>query len=173
MTTTRAGFALLLIGLFAGAAAKGKRTRHPVGFTFELPEKWRWEEAADGGVLLPQGVVVDPDKEDNPEVYSINGSYREATSERQYIEGLKADFKAANIAIDRGGDLENFTVPGSGGVIYTFDFTHPKHKVPYRMRVFAMTPKGRVMLLIASGHRQKLEQRDKLLREVARSLDWK
>ena len=171
---TRLRFVLLfLLVLCAAAVAKGKRTRHPLGFTFELPEKWRWEAADDGGVLLPQGVVVDPDKEDNPEVYSISGTHRELSSERQYISGVKANLKESGVEIDRGGDLENFSMPGLGGVIYTFDFVHPKHKVPYRIRVFAMTPKGRVMLLIASGHRQRVEQRDKPLREIARSLDWK
>ncbi|MBM3735764.1 MAG: hypothetical protein FJW39_08250 [Acidobacteria bacterium] len=171
--STRAAAATIMILLCAAAAAKGKKMRHPVGFSFELPDKWKWEQASDGGVLLPPGVVVDPDKEDNPEVYSINGSYRDTHSERAYIDGLKADFKASKIEIDRGGDLESITSPGLAGVVYTFDYTHPRHQAPYRMRVFAMTPGGKLLMLIASGQRAKLDSRDKPLREVAKSLAWK
>lgn len=62
---------LLLAVIPAALLAKGKKTLHPRGFSFELPDRWKWELAEQGGVLLPPGVVVDPEREDNPEVYSI------------------------------------------------------------------------------------------------------
>jgi hypothetical protein len=154
--------------------AKGKRTLHPRGFSFELPDRWKWEPAEQGGVLLPPGVSVDPEKEDNPEVYAIRIPAEDGpNAERRYIEELKADLRTSKITADRGGDLENFPAPGIGGVIYTFDFTHPRQKVAFRIRVFAMSSKGRTILLTANGHRLKVESRDRLLREVARSFAWR
>lgn len=156
------------------AFAKGKKTTHPAGFSFELPDKWKWEHAGQGGVLLPPGVLVDPEREDNPEVYSILlPAAQHNGAEREYIEDLKAGLKGSKILPDRGGDIESFSEPGLGGVIYTFDFAHPRQKVPYRIRVFAMSAKGKLLLLIANGHRAKVESRDRLLREVARSFNWR
>jgi len=57
-------------------------------------------------------------------------------------------------------------------VIYTFDFTHPERNAPYRIRVFAMQHKGRPLLLVATGQRERLMARDAVLREIARSIEW-
>ncbi len=165
---------VLTLLVCARGFAKGKKTAHPAGFIFELPEKWKWEAAEQGGVLLPPGVVVDPEKEDNPEIYSIRVPRSQGSAaERDFIEDLKAELKGSNIVPDRGGGIENFSEPGLGGAIYTFDFAHPRQKVPYRIRVFAMSAKGKLLFLIANGHRAKVEARDRVLREVARSFHWK
>ena len=171
-TSSRRSLLAALAYPCAVALAKGKKMKHEAGFLFELPDKWKWEDASAGGVLLPPGVAVDPDREDNQEVYSIHAQ-RGVSSERAYVERIRADLKGAKIEIDRGGDLENFSAPGRPGIVYTFDFAHPKLQTPHRVRIFAMTPKGSLIVLQATGLRQKLEQRDRLLREVARSLDWK
>ena len=165
---------VLTLLLCSSGFAKGKKTAHPAGFSFELPDKWKWEFAERGGVLLPPGVIVDPEKEDNPEIYSFRLPASESNAaERNYVDDLKAELKGSKISPDRGGDIENFSEPGLGGVIYTFDFLHPRQKVPYRIRVFAMSAKGKLLFLIANGHRAKIETRDRVLREIARSIAWR
>lgn len=86
---------------------------------------------------------------------------------------MRADLKRSKIVPDRGGDLENFSQPGLGGVVYTFDFVHPRQRAAYRIRVYAMSARGRLLFLVASGHRARIEAKDRVLREVARSITWR
>lgn len=171
--------AALLIVLAALAAApppawaKGKKVRHPqIGFRLNLPDHWKFEPAEMGMTLLPPGVTVDPKREDNPEVYSAWAIEWDHITEEEYIKSLRERFKHSNTKLEREGDVEAFSTPGRPGVIYTFDFLHPEHKGPYRIRVYAMQHKGRPLLLVATGQRDKLAARDALLREIARSVEW-
>jgi hypothetical protein len=163
---------------FAGArvALAKRRVKHPLGFRVELPDGWTAENAEVGMTLLPPGVKVDPEREDNPEVYTIWSAQDDQTTEQEYIEGVRARFRAGKIAVEREGDVQRFALPRKGegisGVVYTFDFVHPERKAPYRLRVFAMTTRGRQLLLIAQGVREKVEGRDRMLREIAASLYW-
>ena len=164
--------AVLVPVLMLAAVTKPKRYKHPLGFSFELPAGWNVEDAAVGSTLLPPGVKVDPNREDNAEVYAVWSVEDDQSTEKDYIEGLRQGFRKSSIKIDREGDLEVFSSPGKPGVIYTFDFVHPKRNIACRIRVFSVTAKGKPILLVATGEREKLAQRDRLLREVARSFEW-
>lgn len=175
-TTTRRSLflaSMLSLGTRLAHAAKGKRHRHAtLGFRVQLPDGWRSENAELGMTIIPPGLNVDPNREDNPEVYSLWSVEADKTSEEEYIKTLRARFKQSGTKVERDGDLEPFSMPGRAGVIYTFDFTHPERNAPYRIRVFAMQHKGRPLLLVATGQRERLMARDAVLREIARSIEW-
>ncbi len=167
---------MLLVALSAAgiafAAIKGKRVKHPLGFRAFLPDGWQAEPADAGMTLSPPGGAIDNKREDNPEVYSLWPVEADKTSEEEYIKSLRERFKHTGMKVDRGGELEAFSAPGRPGVIYTFDFIHPEHKTPYRIRVFAFQHKGRPLLLVATGQRERLVARDAVLREIARNSEW-
>lgn len=164
---------VLITGFTPAAFGKGKKVRHPqIGFRINLPDHWKSEPAEMGMTLLPPGVVVNPQREDNPEVYSAWAIEWDHITEEEYIKSLRERFKRSNTKLEREGDVEAFSTPGRPGVIYTFDFIHPDHKSPYRIRVYAMQHKGRPLLLVATGQRDKLAARDAVLREIARSVEW-
>jgi hypothetical protein len=132
-----------MVGLAAAPAeARGKRYRHALGFQLELPDKWIAEPAASGATLEPPDAKVDPQREDNPEVYWVWAPEAEGGSEQEYVKTIRSNFKEAGIEVERGGDLEGFSTPGHPGVIYTFDFEHPKDGKQYRMRIYAMQHNG-------------------------------
>ncbi|MEZ5355215.1 MAG: hypothetical protein R2762_21490 [Bryobacteraceae bacterium] len=165
--------ALLMAVAAVPVQAKGKRYRHPVGFQIQLPDRWTAEPAPAGATIQPPDAKVDPGREDNPEVYWLMAPEVEGTTEQEYVQGVREDLKGSRIAVERDGDLEGFSEAGRPGVIYTFDFVHPTDKKEYRIRIFAMQHNGKTLLLIAKGQRAKVEARDKVLREVARSIEWK
>lgn len=163
----------MVLAALAGVPLWAKRRyKHPLGFRVELPDGWNIEESKLGGVLLPPGVKVDPNREDNPEIYTLWSPEDDNSSERAYIQGVREQLKAGNVAVDRGGDLEQFSSPGRGGVIYTFDFLHGPSRVQHRIRVYAMQNRGRSLLVIAQGLRDKLAAREVVLRAIARSVEW-
>ncbi len=175
MNTARRSLILasILFGPGAALAAKGKRHKHAtLGFRVQLPDGWRSESAELGMTIVPPGLSVDPNREDNPEVYSLWSVEADKTSEEEYIKTLRARFKQSGTKVERDGDLEPFSLPGRPGVIYTFDFMHPERNAPYRIRVFAVQHKGRPLLLVATGQRERLMARDAVLREIARSIEW-
>lgn len=167
------GAALLLFALAPPAAARGKRHEHPkLHFRVQLPEGWKSEPAEVGMTISPPGIVIDPKREDNPEVYSVWAIEYDQVTEEEYIKSLRERFKQTGVKLDREGDLETFSSPGRPGVIYTFDFIHPERKTPFRIRVFAIQHKGKPLLLVANGELEKLASRDRVLREIARSFEW-
>lgn len=167
---------LLLLLAAAPLAFAKKRVKHPLGFRVDLPDGWTSENSKVGLILLPPGVKLDPDREDNPEVYTVWSAQDDQSSEQDYVEGIRARFRNSRIAVEREGDIERFALPrkneGISGVIYTFDFIHPERKAAYRLRAFAMTTRGRQLILIAQGLRDKVASRDRALREIAASLYW-
>jgi len=160
-----------LVCLVPHAQAK-KKYKHALGFRVDLPDGWTAEEAPSGATLSPPGVRIDPGREDNPEVYSLWVAEQDDSTEESYVKSLRERFKQSRIEVDRGGDIEAFSSPGRPGVIYTFDFVHPERKGNYRIRVFAVQHRGKPLLLIATGQREKLAARDGALREIARSVTW-
>ena len=161
-----------LAGARQAWAAKGRKVKHPLGFRVFVPDGWQAEAAEVGMTLSPPGGVIDPKREDNPEVYSVWSVEADKTSEEEYIKSLRERFKQSGLKVEREGDLETFSSPGRPGLIYTFDFTHPERKTPYRIRVFAFHHKGRPLLLVATGQRERLVARDAVLREIARGSEW-
>ena len=148
--------------------AKGKRYNHPAGFSFELPDKWTVENGEDSAMLLPPGVKVDPARENNPEVYTVNMSPANAPKEAaESVQDLRSSIEGSGITLD--DKQETFT---KYGVIYIFDFLHPRTKAPLRVVSFVITAKGRSIVLFARGDRAKIQARDKTLREIAATLDY-
>lgn len=172
MLSRRSILALALAGFAAQAAVKGKHVKHPLGFRAFLPNGWQAEPAEVGMTLSPPGATIDNKREDNPEVYSLWSVEADKTSEEEYIKSVRERFKQTGMKVDREGDLETFSSPSRPGVIYTFDFIHPEHKTPYRIRVYAFRHKGRPLLLVATGQRERLAARDSVLREIARQSEW-
>lgn len=169
----RSLFVFALAGCLAAfGATKGKRVKHPLGFRAFVPDGWTAEESELGMTLSAPGSPIDPKREDNPEVYSLWAVESDQTTEEQYILALRERFKQNGVSVDRQGDIEAFSQPGRPGVIYTFDFVHPDRKMPYRIRVFAFRHKGRPLLLVATGLRERLAARDKVLRDIARETEW-
>jgi hypothetical protein len=169
---TRRALLALAAGGSLQAAIKGKRVKHALGFRAFVPDGWTVEQAEMGMTLSPPGVVIDPKREDNPEVYSLWSIEADHITEEEYIKSVRDRFKQWGVVLDRGGDVEPFSQPSRPGVIYTFDFIHPERKIPYRNRVFAFRHKGRPLLLTATGLRERLVARDAALREIARQTEW-
>jgi hypothetical protein len=165
-------WALLAALAPAGSAvwAADKRHRHPEGFSFQAPNNWKVENGEGGALLIPRGVTVDPGREDNPEVYTVRPSPADAVGfEKEMVAGVRESLAGQGVRLEQDSRPELF---GRNGSIYTFDFVHPARKAAFRIRVFAMRVKGRVIALIASGLRDRVASRDKALREVAASLDY-
>jgi hypothetical protein len=152
------------------AQAKGKRQRHPGGFSFELPDGWRVENGRQGAMLAPPGSAVDPEREDNPEVYTVWPS-QDGTSpaDDQFVDEYRRSLLGQGATLENDGRKESF---GRYGSIFTFDFVHPDRKTPFRVRIFRMQAKGRPIALIATGLRTRLAARERVLREIAASLDY-
>jgi hypothetical protein len=165
---------LLLAGVFVPSLWAKRRYQHKVlKFKVETPDGWNFEEAEVGVTLTPPGVKIDPEREDNPEVYTVWSPVDDRTTEQDYIATLRFQFRSGNVVLERGGDIEKFPISKRApGVIYTFDFDHPERKMPYRIRVFAVQTKIRPLLLIAQGQRARIVARDRSLRDIAAALDW-
>ena len=52
-------------------AALGSRVEVSLGYSFRIPTGWTSKESSDGVMLLPAGVIFDPNREDNPEIYLV------------------------------------------------------------------------------------------------------
>ena len=72
-------------------------------------------------------------------------------------EGVAAPFQAA---------------PGKTGVVFTLDFRHPRRNTDIRLRVWALTVKGKQITLVATGRRMLVQSRDAMLVGIAKSLDF-
>jgi hypothetical protein len=161
--------ALALVMPVEAAGPKNKRQRHAAGYSFELPDGWTFEAGSRAVVVLPKGVKVDPDREDNPEVYTIWPGGQGEQADGEFVAGFRERLAAQGAAVDPAARPEAF---GRFGTIHTFDFVHPARKVPFRVRIFSMQAKGKTIALVASGLKEKVASRDRTLREIAASLDY-
>jgi hypothetical protein len=162
MWNWRASLALLLLG---GGLAEAKRVKHPLGFSVDLPAGWTVENGEAAMAVIPPGVTLDPNREDNAEIYTIWAGQEGENS----VEGVRANLvltKTKFLAAD-----EQFKMKNAPATIHTFDFEHPERKVAYRIRVVSMVVKGRRLTVMATGHRDKLAARDKVFQDIARSVD--
>ncbi|MBK5290159.1 MAG: hypothetical protein JJE04_00505 [Acidobacteriia bacterium] len=163
---TRRWLLLLPVALLA----KGKKYQHPSGFSFELPGGWTAEMGAVAAALIPPGGKLDPNREDNPEVYTIWPA--EAGSDEDLVAATRQSLERSGAKPEGGGVNQPFKAPGRAGTSHTMDFQHPERKVAYRIRIFSLHVKGRRIALLATGHRDKLVAREKDLQEIARSMDY-
>ncbi|MCC7495905.1 MAG: hypothetical protein IT204_26370, partial [Fimbriimonadaceae bacterium] len=63
---------MMAAGLSAQKAPKLEKPRkHGIGIVYAIPRDWKVEDGAEAVMLLPPGVVVDAEKEDNPEVIGL------------------------------------------------------------------------------------------------------
>ncbi len=148
-----------------------KPRKHGIGLVYAIPKDWKVEDGAEAVLLLPPGVVIDPEKEDNAEVIlaevadGLNGPEDPAIPDE-----LKGKYAADGITIAREPLKEVFSAPGKPGAIYTLDFRKGTKNV--RVRVFYVMVKGKLLSLSASGDTARLSLREPALRAIAASLDY-
>ena len=148
-----------------------KPRKHGLGFSYALPKDWKYEDGSEAVVLLPPGVTVDADREDNAEVYVISEAEGlNGPEDPSAMEWLKSTVMSAGVSLEREYAREVFTNPGKPGAIYTLDAT--ARGKPMRVRAFIVKVKGKLLMLRASGERQRLIARDPALRAIAASMDW-
>ncbi len=168
------GWAVLLLLLLLATPVFGQRAyKHPVsGFTLRLPPGWTAESGPVQSLLLPPGVKVDPDREDNPEIYLVEIHPGVVNPEDEsLVVDIRAGILEDGIGLEQAEEKGTFIVPGGLGVTYTWEFRNPRNNIMYRMRLYAVKTKGHVVTLLAQGERGKMDARDKLLQQVATTLD--
>ena len=161
---------LALSAALPALLAKGKRYQHPSGFSFELPPGWTAEIGAMAVAVIPPGGKLDPNREDNPEVYTIWPA--ESGADEDLVQATRENLERTGAKPEGGGVNVGFKSPAGAGTSHTMDFTHPERKVAYRVRIISLSIKGRRIALLATGHRDKLVAREKDLQEIARSIDY-
>lgn len=148
-----------------------KPRKHPLGFSYALPKDWKFEDGSEAVALLPPGVLLDAEREDNPEVYVIQEAEGlQGPEDPSAIDWLKSTVMSAGVTLDREYEREVFTAPSKPGAIYTLDVT--ARNKPLRVRAWIVRTKGKLLILRASGERQRLIARDPALRAIAASMDW-
>lgn len=167
----------LLLALLAPALAAQKRPklekprRHGIGLVYAIPKDWKVEDGAEAVLLLPPGVVIDPEKEDNMEVILAEIAEGLRGPEDAAIpEELKAKYSDQGVTIAREPLKEIFSTPGKPGAIYTLDLRKGGKNV--RVRAFYVMVKGKLLSLTASGDTTRLSMREPALRAIAGSLDY-
>lgn len=150
-----------------------KPMRHPFGLIYALPRNWTVEEGATSVLLLPPGVKVDGEREDNPEVYAL-AVIDDFTSPEDplLIDGFRRGISAPKIRFTRDGDREVLSLPGKPGIAYIWEFEHPKLMTPYRVKLFVMSRNGRLAGLTCTGRLERLAARDSELKAIAYSVDY-
>jgi hypothetical protein len=151
----------------------GKPQKHPFGIVYALPKDWTVENGATSVLLLPPGVKVDAEREDNPEVYSLSLIDDFTTPEDPLlVESFRRDISSPNVRFTRDGDRELLSLPGKPGLAYTWEFEHPRLKVPYRVKLFVLTRKTKLIGMTCTGSLGRLVARDAELRAIAHSTDY-
>ena len=163
---------VVTLGLATPGAAVyvADRIAPPAGDAFERIAGAR-EGAAIEVDILPPGITIDPDREDNPEVIlaelpeGLNGPEDPAIP-----DALKGRYAAEGAEPLREPLKEVFSTPGKPGAIYTLDFR--KGSKNLRVRVFYVQAKGKLVSLTVSGETSRLTAREPALRAIAASLDY-
>jgi len=148
-----------------------KPRKHGIGIVYAIPKDWKVEEGAEAVMLLPPGVVVDAEKEDNPEVIVVEiAEGLEGPEDAGIVDELKARWGSVGVEIAREPLKEVFSRPGRPGAIYTMDLR--KGGKNMRVRAFYVAVKGKLLALTASGETARVTAREAALRAVAGSLDF-
>lgn len=149
-----------------------KPRRHGIGLVYAIPKDWKVEDGAEAVLLLPPGVVIDPEKEDNAEVILAEiAEGLDGPEDASIADELKAKYTAEGVTIAREPLKEVFSSPGRPGAIYTLDLRKGTKNV--RVRVFYVFVKGKLLSLSASGDTTRLSLREPALRAIAGSLDYR
>jgi hypothetical protein len=164
--------ALLAAALVAQKPPKlEKPRRHGIGLVYAIPKDWKVEDGAEAVLLLPPGVVIDPEKEDNVEViFAAIVDGLSGPEDAAIPDELKAKYSAEGVTIAREPLKEIFSAPGKPGAIYTLDLR--KGSRNFRVRVFYIQVKGKLLSLTASGDTTRLSMREPALRAIAASLGY-
>ena len=147
--------------------------RHALsGLTLRLPAGWQAREQAEGVLLLPRGVVFDPAREDNPEVYIavLRDDYDPAL-EKTAIGQMSAAFTQGGAASTTGrqGEREAAAFGTRAGSIYRWDLRDPRNGRSMGFDIY-LAPEGRrAWALIAIGEQAKVWAREAELRAVLAS----
>jgi hypothetical protein len=168
-----AALALALCGLLLAQRLPRleKPRKHGLGFSYALPKDWKSEDGSEAVLLLPPGVTVDAEREDNPEIYLVEEPEGlNDVEDPGALDWLKAAVLSADIQVEREYGREVFTSPGKPGAIYTLDLLAGKRAL--RVRAFIVKSKGKLLMLRASGDRQRVISREWTLRAIASSLEW-
>ncbi|HET9886838.1 MAG TPA: hypothetical protein VFR10_04945 [bacterium] len=171
--TRKLAAALMLAGVLAAQKPPKleKPRRHGIGIVYAIPKDWKVEDGAEAVLLLPPGVVIDPEKEDNAEVIlaeiadGLNGP-----EDSSIPDELKSKYSSEGVTIAREPMKEVFSAPGRPGAIYTLDLR--KGTKNMRVRVFYVQVKGKLLSLTASGDTTRLSLREPALRAIAGSLGY-
>ncbi|MBN8733852.1 MAG: hypothetical protein J0L64_25170 [Acidobacteria bacterium] len=176
----RAAAALVIAVVMAAglAAQKAQRApklekprKHGIGIVYAIPKDWKVEEGAEAVMLLPPGVVVDAEKEDNPEVIVVEiAEGLEGPEDAAIGDELKGRWGSMGVEIAREPLKEVFSAPGKPGAIYTLDLRKGGKNV--RVRAFYVKVKGKLLALTASGETARVTAREAALRAIAGSLDF-
>ena len=149
-----------------------KPRKHGIGLVYAIPKDWKVEDGAEAVLLLPPGVVIDPEKEDNAEVILAEiADGLDGPEDAAIPDELKGKYSAEGVTITREPLKEVFSAPGKPGAIYTLDLRKGTKNV--RVRVFYVQVKGKLLSLSASGDTTRLSMREAALRAIAGSLDYK
>lgn len=147
--------------------------KHPVsGFTLRLPPGWTAEDGPVQTLVLPPGVKVDPEREDNPEIYvvEIHPGITDPEDEA-LVKDVRDRFVYSGIGLEQSEEKTTFVTPGGLGVSYMWEFKNPRNNIIYRARLYAVKTKGHVVTLMAQGERGKMGPREKQLLQIATTLD--
>ena len=146
--------------------------RHPNGFTFRLPAGWKAEDGPDESLVLPPGVRVDPNREDNPEILVIQSHPGTVNPEDVPLaDDIRQGLANTGLGLEKSEEKGSFSAQGRQAVHFTWEFKNPSDNVIYRVRLYAVKTGGDVVTLLARGQRARMEARDKALLELATTLD--
>ena len=146
--------------------------KHPAGFTFRLPTGWKAEDGPEQSLVLPPGVTVDPNREDNPEILVIQSHPGVANPEdAPPAEDIRQGFVNTGLGLEKSEEKGSFDAQGRPGIHFTWDFKNPSDNVIYRVRLYAVRTRGDVVTLLARGHRARMEAREKALVQLAGTME--
>jgi hypothetical protein len=116
---------------------------------------------------------MDPDSNDNPEIYvaQVVDGYDPA-EEAASIAQLGAAFVQSGIPMQRDGEREGFNIRGRSGSVYTCEFTSPETGRQVAVRFYIAPVQTRAFLIVAAGETGRVYGRDATLKEAAVSMDY-
>ncbi len=138
--------------------------RHPLGFTFEHPVGWKVEKAEFLKVLL-----VPKDKDENEAIVvssdplSVPGTAR--ADDPRWAQRLETEVAEIFPSLKRVGRVETVQTGCGTGAVMVWEGATPDG-IRAQLRLYTVIEKGEMHTLFAIGPKDRIESRDKPLREV-------